>query len=69
LTAKLPLSGKTYAEMLNFMTLASLKNPQKEREVSLRLWDAAIQGARKLQSRQRFEEVRAAYDLMDTLCL
>jgi tetratricopeptide (TPR) repeat protein len=67
LTAKLPLSGKAYAEMLNFMTLASLKNPQKDREVSLRLWDAAIQGARKLQSRQRFEEVRAAYDLMDTL--
>lgn len=67
LSVKLPLSGKAYAEMLNFMTLASLKNPQKDMEESLHLWDAAMQGAKTLQSRQRFEEVRAAYDIMDVL--
>ena len=67
LTMKQPLSGKAYAEMLNFMTLASLKNPKKDMKATLHLWDSAIKGAKKLQSRQRFEEVRAAYDLMDVL--
>jgi tetratricopeptide (TPR) repeat protein/transcriptional regulator with XRE-family HTH domain len=67
LTRKLPLSGKAYGEMLNFMTLSSLKNPKKDRELSLHTWDGALQSAKKLQSRQRFDEVRAAYEVMDTL--
>jgi hypothetical protein len=52
--------------MLNYMTLTSLKQ-KKGMEQTLLYWDAAVESAKKLQSKQRFQEVRSAFDIMDVL--
>jgi transcriptional regulator with XRE-family HTH domain len=66
LTSKAPLSGKGRGEMLNYMTLTALKQ-KKDMMQTLLYWDAAVESANKLQSKQRFQEVRSAFDIMDVL--
>ncbi|GCE15952.1 helix-turn-helix domain-containing protein [Tengunoibacter tsumagoiensis] len=67
-TAKVS-SERIRVELLNNMTLTSLKLPQKrkDKELSIRLWKAGIQGSKLLQSEQRFQEAIRAYDIMEAL--
>src|SRR5579859_1970091 len=68
LTNKLPASSeRVRIETINYMTLTTLKNPQKDMELSIRLWTAGIQGASALQSEQRLNEAYTAYDIMEAL--
>ena len=46
---------------------ASLRDPQKDMEHSIRLWKEGITGARSLKSEQRFSESVTAYDTMETI--
>lgn len=68
LKAKVPIaSERIRIEIINHQVLASLKSPKKNRELSIFLWRAGIQGARSLQSEQRFQEACAAFDMMECL--
>jgi transcriptional regulator with XRE-family HTH domain len=60
-------SERTHIEIINNETLASLKSPKKDMELSIRLWKAGIQGAIDLRSEQRFGEALTAYDIMQAL--
>jgi hypothetical protein len=53
--------------VLNHLTLTTLRNPKKDMEQSIRLWTAAIQGARALGSQQRLGEAYTAYEIMQVL--
>src|SRR5579875_206075 len=64
LTLKIALPERSRIEGLNIMTLASLKRAKKDLEQSLHFWEAAIQGARALQSEQRFTEALLGYEIM-----
>ena len=68
LTPKVPASSeRVRTEIINHETLASLKSPKKDMELSIQLWKAGIQGAIDLRSEQRFSEVLTAYDIMQAL--
>ena len=67
LQTKMPLSPRSSIEAINIMSLALLKSENKDMEKTLHLWDAAANGARHLQSEQRFREVRQNYEIMDAL--
>jgi transcriptional regulator with XRE-family HTH domain len=68
LTSKVPASSvRVRIEIINNETLASLKSPKKDMDLSLRLWKAGIQGAVNLRSEQRFGEALTAYDIMQAL--
>jgi hypothetical protein len=49
------------------MILTSLRQPKKDMPQTLFYWDAAAQSAKALQSKQRFQEVKSAFDIMDVL--
>jgi Predicted transcriptional regulators len=65
LASKRPLSGKGRLEMLNFMALSEIKSPARDMDKVLRFWQAGIEGARTLQSKQRINESLAIYDIME----
>jgi transcriptional regulator with XRE-family HTH domain len=65
LVLKMPLPERSRVEGLNVMALASLKSPQKDMERTLHFWTAGIQGAKALQSEQRFSEALLAYEIME----
>jgi transcriptional regulator with XRE-family HTH domain/tetratricopeptide (TPR) repeat protein len=68
LDPKVPASSvRTRVEIINNETLASLKSPKKDMDLSIRLWKAGIQGAIDLRSEQRFGEALTAYDIMQAL--
>lgn len=68
LTAKTPMSSERIRiEILNYQTLASLKLPKKDMELSIKLWAAGIQGAKALQSEQRLSEALTAYEMMEAV--
>jgi transcriptional regulator with XRE-family HTH domain/tetratricopeptide (TPR) repeat protein len=67
-TLKLPLgSERSRIETINHMTLAALKRPNKDKDLIVPLWTAGMQGARNLQSQQRYEEAQTAYGIMEAL--
>jgi transcriptional regulator with XRE-family HTH domain/tetratricopeptide (TPR) repeat protein len=67
LALKVALPERTRIEGLNVMTLASLKSPERDMERTLHFWTTAIEGARALQSEQRYNEALAAYDVMEAV--
>ncbi len=67
LTLKIPLAERSRIEALNIMALSCLKHDKKDKELSLYFWNAGIQGAKALQSEQRFNEAIAAYDIMEAI--
>ncbi|MGB8347620.1 MAG: helix-turn-helix transcriptional regulator [Ktedonobacteraceae bacterium] len=62
-------SKRSEVEIINYAALASLKLPvsQKDKQLSIHLWKAGIQGAQSLQSEQRYAEARRAYELMEAI--
>jgi transcriptional regulator with XRE-family HTH domain/tetratricopeptide (TPR) repeat protein len=52
-------------ETINIMTLASLRAGDRDMEKIRYLWVAGIEGAKALQSEQRFNEALANYELME----
>ena len=58
-------SERTRIEILNHQALASLKKPKKDMDLSISLWKAGIQGAKALQSEQRFAEALSAFEMME----
>jgi hypothetical protein len=65
---KVPLFSQTAkAETINYLTLASLKLPKKDKERSVQLWQAGLNSAIALRSEQRLGEVLTAFDIMETL--
>ncbi len=67
LSLKLPVAERVRIEVLNNQVRSLLKVPQKEKELSIKLWIAAIKGAKSLQSEQRFSEAVMTYDIMEAL--
>src|SRR5581483_491046 len=68
LVPKVPiLSKRIHIEIINNETLASLKRPKKDMELSIKLWTAGIQGAIDLRSEQRYSEALEAYSIMQAL--
>lgn len=65
LDAKMVISsGRVHNEILNYITLASLQLPKKDKELSAMLWKAGLKEARKLRSDLRLNEVLTAYKTM-----
>ena len=62
-----PSSERVYIEIINNQALASLKQPTKDMELSIKLWTAGIKGAIALRSEQRLSEARTAYDIIQAL--
>jgi tetratricopeptide (TPR) repeat protein len=67
LSLKVVLPERSRIEGLNVMTLASLKSPGRDMERTLHFWTTAIEGAKTLQSEQRYNEALAAYDIMEAV--
>lgn len=67
LASKIPMSERTRIEVLNNQALALMKSPQRDREQTIKVWTAAIEEAKTLQSEQRFNEALRVYDLMETI--
>ncbi len=60
-------SKDTRPQALNFLTQASLKLPNKDKEHTLKLWEAGLEATLASHSEQRFSEVLTAYEMMSTL--
>ena len=62
-------SKRTQISLINYAALASLKLPmnRKDKAHSIHLLRAGVEGARALQSEQRFAEARRAYELMEAI--
>jgi transcriptional regulator with XRE-family HTH domain len=60
-------SERLRTEMINNLTLASLKlpGPKRDKERSVTLWKAGLQGAINLHSEQRLNEIATAYHIME----
>lgn len=68
LDPKVPASSaRVRIEIINYQTLASLKIPKREKELTLNLWMAGMKGALALRSEQRFNEALIAYEIMEAL--
>ena len=68
LTPKIPVPAERVRfEIINYQALASLKRPEKDMELSTKLWNAGLQGAKALHSEQRLNEALSAYDIMQAL--
>lgn len=65
LSAKIPIAERVRIEVLNNQVLSLLKSRKKDKELVIKLWVEAIQGAKALQSEQRYKEAVTAYDLME----
>jgi transcriptional regulator with XRE-family HTH domain/tetratricopeptide (TPR) repeat protein len=65
LDAKMAISSdRVHSEILNYITLASLQLPKKDKDLSVRLWKAGLEEARKLRSDLRLNEVLTGYKTM-----
>ncbi len=68
LTPKVPASSeRVRIEIINHQTLASLKRPKRDKELSISLWLAGRNGTFTLHSEQRYTELLSAYDIMEAL--
>lgn len=67
LTPKVSLSERTRVETLNLMALSTLKRRNKDKQETLHYWEAAISGARALQSEQFFNDAVGTYEIMSVL--
>lgn len=68
LTPKIPVPAERVRfEIINYQALASLKRPEKDMELSTKLWNAGLQGAKALHSEQHLNEALSAYDIMQAL--
>jgi transcriptional regulator with XRE-family HTH domain len=67
LTAKQPVPERVRVEVINTMTLISLRQAKKDKDLSLRLWTEGINGAKALHSEQRYREALLAYEIMQSL--
>ena len=68
LTSKIAASSeRSRIEVINYQTMTSLKLPKKDKELSVKLWTTGIQGAKAIQSEQRFNEAVLAYEIMEAL--
>jgi tetratricopeptide (TPR) repeat protein len=68
LASKMPVvSERNHVQVINYQTLVSLKRPQKDMDLSIKLWTAGIQGARALHSKQRYNEALEAFGIMQAL--
>ena len=67
LTSKISMPERVRIEVLNNQALALLKSPQKDMAQTIKIWTAAIEEAKTLQSEQRFNEALRVYDLMETI--
>ena len=68
LILKLPVgSERVRVEIINHQALASLKQPRKDMELSIKLWKEGMQGAKALHSEQRFSKALSAYNIMEAL--
>lgn len=65
LSIKLPVAERVRIEVLNNQVLSLLKSRKKDKELVIKLWLEAIQGAKALQSEQRYKEAVTAYDLIE----
>lgn len=65
LIAKMAVSERARIELLNHMALASVKSPKRDMEQTLKFWQAGMQGAKTLQSEQRFSEASTTYEILD----
>jgi transcriptional regulator with XRE-family HTH domain len=68
LQVKMPcFTRDTRPQALNFLTQASLKLPEKDKEHSIKLWEAGLESTLELRSEQRFGEVLIGYEMMGAL--
>jgi tetratricopeptide (TPR) repeat protein len=67
LSAKMSMPGRISVDVLGQMTFASLKKPEKDRELSTKLWQAQMQGAIAMRSEQHYQVALNSYDIMETL--
>jgi len=67
LVVKLPLPEPWHIEALNDMARIALKSEHKQMERVIHFWRAALEGAVKLHSEQRFSEVLVTYEIMESL--
>jgi transcriptional regulator with XRE-family HTH domain len=67
LTPRMPQSAVGLVATINTMALASVKIKDRDMEKTIHLWTAGIEGARTLQSEQRFNDAVATYELMDVV--
>lgn len=68
LTRKIPgVAERIRIEIINHQALALLKQPEKDMELTIKLWKAGMKGAIALRSEQRFSEALSAYQIMEAL--
>ena len=67
LASRVPIAQRARIEVLNNQALALLKSPQKDMVQTIKVWTAAIEEAKTLQSEQRFNEALRVYDIMETI--
>jgi len=67
LISYIPLSKRLRPEVVNNLTLALLKTPQKDMEQIIFCWQAGLQGAQTLRSEQRFKESVHLQGLMEVV--
>lgn len=65
LDLKMPLPERSHIETINLIALAELKSKDRDKEHVTRCWTTAIEGAKHLQSEQRFSESLVAYEIME----
>jgi len=65
LDLKMPLPERSHIETINLIALAELKSKDRDKEHVVKCWSTAIEGAKHLQSEQRFSESLVAYEIME----
>jgi hypothetical protein len=67
LVANIPMPGRARIQVLNEIARALLKSETKDMERIILFWKAALEGAIKLHSEQRFSEVIVTYEIMESV--
>jgi transcriptional regulator with XRE-family HTH domain len=67
LASKLPMPERVRIGALNDMARAFLNSETKDMERVVYLWKAALEGAMKLHSEQRFSEVLVTHEIMESM--
>ena len=67
LTPRIPQSELGRIETINVLALSSLRAKDRDMEQTIHFWTAGIEGAKTLQSEQRFNETLTIYELMDVI--
>jgi tetratricopeptide (TPR) repeat protein len=67
LSTKVPMPERARLDILNRMTFASLKKPEKDMELSTKLWQAQMHGAIARRSARLYQDGLNSYDIMETL--